>query len=170
SATLRGECTHAPSSRAAAAPGRRTHADDPLAPCATCPEYYIQLQKTRLDPNTTTCWRRSEITSSARSSPRSRVPVPATPHHGVIAMRGKRSLCVLLLGLLAPPALRAQGVGQITGVVTSSDVGAPLANATVTVQGTQRGALTADNGRYLILNVPVGEHVVEVQLIGYTTQ
>lgn len=85
-------------------------------------------------------------------------------------MRGKRSLCVLLLGLLAPPALRAQGVGQITGVVTSSDVGAPLANATVTVQGTQLGALTADNGRYLILNVPVGEHVVEVQLIGYTTQ
>src|SRR5690606_7326856 len=36
---------HAPSRRAAAAPGRRTRADDPLAPCATRPEYYIQLQR-----------------------------------------------------------------------------------------------------------------------------
>ncbi len=84
-------------------------------------------------------------------------------------MRGKRSLCVLLLGLLAPPALQAQGTGQVTGVVTS-DMGVPLANATVTVVGTQLGALTSENGRYLILNVPAGEHVIEVQLIGYATQ
>ncbi|HEX6938082.1 MAG TPA: SusC/RagA family TonB-linked outer membrane protein [Longimicrobiales bacterium] len=84
-------------------------------------------------------------------------------------MRAKHCLCALLLGLLAPPALDAQSVGQITGVVTS-DAGVPLQNATVVVQGTQLGAVTSSNGRYVILNVPAGQHVVEVSLIGYATQ
>ncbi|HEX7119582.1 MAG TPA: SusC/RagA family TonB-linked outer membrane protein [Longimicrobiales bacterium] len=84
-------------------------------------------------------------------------------------MRAKHCLCVLLLGLLAPPALRAQSAGQITGVVTSA-AGAPLPNATVAVQGTELGAVTQANGRYLILNVPAGEYTLEVTLIGYATQ
>jgi TonB-linked SusC/RagA family outer membrane protein len=74
--------------------------------------------------------------------------------------------CTLLLGLLVPLALEAQATGQITGVVTS-DLRQPLAGVQIVVRGTTLGAVTADNGRYLILNVPAGDHMLDVSFLGF---
>ncbi|MHC5035452.1 MAG: TonB-dependent receptor, partial [Planctomycetota bacterium] len=72
-----------------------------------------------------------------------------------------------LLGGNAAPAY-AQ-VGKVTGVVTDATTGEVLAGVQVYIEGTGRGALSADNGRYFILNVPPGTYVLVAEIIGYAT-
>ncbi|HEY8483321.1 MAG TPA: TonB-dependent receptor [Longimicrobiales bacterium] len=80
------------------------------------------------------------------------------------------SALLLLLGLSLPPVVWAQGgAGRITGVVTD-DGGQPLSGASVVVEGTQLGALTDSNGRFLIAGVPSGTYRVTVSLLGYETR
>ena len=82
-----------------------------------------------------------------------------------------RALLLLLafVGLAANAApVRAQATGRITGVVRASDGQRPLVGAQVFVAGTRMGTLTNSDGRYLILNVPVGTHEVRVTTIGYS--
>ena len=76
-------------------------------------------------------------------------------------------LGVALALLLAAAPLLGQQTGQITGTVTSSGTGDPLGEVQVSVTGTGLGGLTNQDGRFLILNVPVGQHEVSAQLIGY---
>ena len=57
--------------------------------------------------------------------------------------------------LLLAPSLGAQ---QITGRVTNSQTGASLAAVQVFIAGSGIGALSQQNGRYLLLNGPVGTH------------
>ena len=86
--------------------------------------------------------------------------------------RARRSRCAwtpaLALALVLFPSgpLLAQ-TGQITGTVTSVGTALPLADVLVSVRGTQLSGQTNQDGRFLILNVPAGEHQVEAQLIGY---
>lgn len=63
------------------------------------------------------------------------------------------------------PAQQSQGT--ISGIVTDSTSGAPLANASVQVVGTDQVAVTDNAGRFLISNVPAGTQTVRVGLIGY---
>ena len=63
-----------------------------------------------------------------------------------------RSAFVLAL-LLAVPGIGAQ---QVTGRVTNQLTGEPLAAVQVFIAGSGLGALTQQNGRYLLLNVPAG--------------
>jgi len=70
---------------------------------------------------------------------------------------------------LASPAAAQQPVGTITGQVTSRSA-APLSEVQVVIVGTQQGALTASNGRFLIQNVAPGTYQLQVIRIGYTTQ
>jgi len=72
------------------------------------------------------------------------------------------------MGLDALPA-SAQVTGRITGVVRAAETQRPLAGAQVYIQGTRIGALANNEGRFLILNVPPGTHVVRVELLGYAT-
>lgn len=72
--------------------------------------------------------------------------------------------CALLLNL---PADAAAQVGKLTGVVVDASTGEPLAGAHVFIEGTGRGTLTAENGRYFIVNVPVATYGVVAELIGY---
>ena len=58
-------------------------------------------------------------------------------------------LTVLLILLVIAPALGAQ---QITGRVTNGQTGEPLAAVQVFIAGSGIGALTQQNGRYLLLN------------------
>jgi len=58
--------------------------------------------------------------------------------------------------------------GKIYGVVTDKDTGSPLPGANVLVVGTNKGAATDMNGRYLILNVPAGVYTLRCQFIGYS--
>ncbi|MDA0329951.1 MAG: SusC/RagA family TonB-linked outer membrane protein [Gemmatimonadetes bacterium] len=74
-------------------------------------------------------------------------------------------LAFALVGASAP-ALQAQ-TGQITGNVTNAASGAALGEVQVFLEGRQLGTLTRSDGRYLILNVPVGAYQVTAQRIGF---
>jgi hypothetical protein len=76
----------------------------------------------------------------------------------------KRIALVLLL-LCLPVIAFGQTSGKISGTVASD--GQPLAGANVLVKGTTYGAATDEDGRYYILDVPVGTYEVEAQYIGY---
>ena len=79
-----------------------------------------------------------------------------------------RVLIALLIGLaLAPAAALAQATGTITGRVTDRATGQPLSGVQVFVTGTQRGALSGQNGQYRVTGVPTGAHTVRASIVGY---
>lgn len=79
----------------------------------------------------------------------------------------RSALAAPLLALAFPLAAAAQGTGQIAGRVLDSRSGRPLPAARVAVQGTQLAASTTVDGRYLLRNVPAGEHTLAVTLLSY---
>ncbi|MBI4542952.1 MAG: carboxypeptidase regulatory-like domain-containing protein, partial [Gemmatimonadetes bacterium] len=85
----------------------------------------------------------------------------------------RRTLLVAALGAFALLAIAAsasaQAVGSITGLVTDQQSGQPLEGVQVYVPQLNRGTLTQSNGRYFIINVPVGTYSVEARMIGYAT-
>lgn len=68
---------------------------------------------------------------------------------------------------LLPTLGFAQERGRIAGQVVDESTGQPLVGAQVFVGGTGLGAITNQDGRYLISNVPAGVREVRVSLIGY---
>lgn len=70
-----------------------------------------------------------------------------------------------LLAFTAVPAL-AQ-TGGLIGEVVGGTSGLPLGDVQVTVEGTGLGVLTNGQGRFLLLNVPVGQHTIVTTLIGF---
>ena len=68
---------------------------------------------------------------------------------------------------VAGPAAAAAQEGSITGRVTDAASGQPLEAVQVFIQGSNIGSLTNPDGRYLILNVPLGERTVSAVLLGY---
>lgn len=79
-------------------------------------------------------------------------------------MRSWKALLALALATAAP--LEAQNAGRVTGVVRN-ELGQPLASANVVVQGTRIGGLTGEDGRYVLMEVPLGAQTVVAALIGY---
>ena len=87
-----------------------------------------------------------------------------------------RSLGIPLIGLLCLTAPAAQvrsqeagPTGTVSGTVTNEQ-GAPLAGVQVTVEGTGLGAVSQDNGQYVITHVPVGPRTIRVRSVGYRPQ
>ncbi len=78
----------------------------------------------------------------------------------------RRWIMLLGLSLISAGTAAAQATGRIAGAVTV-DSGRPLPNVTVSVSGTSLGAITDANGRYSIVNVPVGVRSVQARLLGY---
>ena len=72
---------------------------------------------------------------------------------------------IALASVAASPALAQTGI--ISGQVVDAASKRPLSDAHVLVVGAGVGQLTNSSGRYVLLNVPAGEHVVRVTLIGY---
>ncbi|MBW3553857.1 MAG: SusC/RagA family TonB-linked outer membrane protein, partial [Gemmatimonadetes bacterium] len=72
-----------------------------------------------------------------------------------------------LITLLLAGAPAAAQAGQLQGTVVSATTEEPLAGAQVFLEGTSLGALSNDDGRFLLLNVPTGDYTVTVRLIGY---
>jgi TonB-linked SusC/RagA family outer membrane protein len=68
-----------------------------------------------------------------------------------------------------PWAAAAQQTGGITGRIVDID-GQPLSDAQVAVQGTTLGTISNPDGRFLLLNVPVGIFQVNAQLLGFGTR
>ena len=79
-------------------------------------------------------------------------------------MRSRHCLYALFALLLWLPQLGAQ---QITGTVRDQRTGQPMAAVQIFIAGSGIGALSQQNGRYLLLNVPVGTQTITAQRIGY---
>jgi outer membrane receptor protein involved in Fe transport len=80
------------------------------------------------------------------------------------------SLIVFAILFAIPYSSSAQTSGSIGGVVTDAADGSPLPGATIQVEGTSLGAVTDENGAYIILNVQVGTYNVTASYIGYDTK
>jgi TonB-dependent starch-binding outer membrane protein SusC len=86
-------------------------------------------------------------------------------------MRLIRHLAVLMVCLAAAVAeVGAQATGTVTGRVTSQQTGQPVANAQVTIVGSNRGTLTDARGMFQLVGVPAGAHQVRVASIGYRAE
>ncbi|MGD8699719.1 MAG: TonB-dependent receptor, partial [Gemmatimonadales bacterium] len=81
------------------------------------------------------------------------------------AMRHLLLAAALLLG--ATPVW-AQ-TGKVTGVVTDAQTGEPIAGVQIYIEELERGVLTQENGRYFLINLPVGNYTVVAEIIGYAT-
>jgi TonB-dependent SusC/RagA subfamily outer membrane receptor len=82
------------------------------------------------------------------------------------ARRWWTAAAALALVVCSTAPLLAQ-TGQINGTITSTGTGRPLPDVQVSVTGTRLGAVTNQDGRFVIANVPAGERQVVAQLIGY---
>jgi hypothetical protein len=89
------------------------------------------------------------------------------------AARYRRAMLVLALVAAANHTGRAQSVGapsvrrvgMIDGVVSDTAL-APIANATVSILGTELRVVTGENGRFRIAQLPLGTYFVFVRRIG----
>ena len=82
----------------------------------------------------------------------------------VSAAAGLVALLALTAGTAAP-ALAQTGV--IQGQVVDASSRRPLSDAQILIVGTGVGQISNSSGRFVLLNVPAGEQVVRVALIGY---
>ena len=57
--------------------------------------------------------------------------------------------------------------GKISGTVVDRETGEGLPTVAVQISGTSMGALTDVDGKYMILNVPVGTYDIKAELVGY---
>lgn len=67
-------------------------------------------------------------------------------------------------------SLQAGTTGKIAGTVKDAETGEVLPGVNVTIEGTTMGAATDMQGRYFILNVPVGRYSLKATSMGYTIQ
>jgi TonB-dependent starch-binding outer membrane protein SusC len=81
-------------------------------------------------------------------------------------MRNYAVLLALLCALAAPDMLYAQ-TGQVTGRIVSAETDQPLIDAQVFVVGTNRSAMSNQEGRFVITGVPAGRQQIRVSLVGY---
>jgi len=59
--------------------------------------------------------------------------------------------------------------GKISGKVVDAQTGEPLLGANITIENTNLGAATLEDGSYYILNIPPGTYKVKASYIGYET-
>jgi TonB-linked SusC/RagA family outer membrane protein len=81
-----------------------------------------------------------------------------------------RILIAVLIGAVAygsPEIAEARQTGTISGQVVEQETRRPLGGVEVTVAATRLSAMTNEEGRYVLTNVPAGQRQVRVQLIGY---
>jgi TonB-linked SusC/RagA family outer membrane protein len=76
------------------------------------------------------------------------------------------AVCLAVPVLPAPGSAQGTG-GAITGRITAEDTGQPLQGVSVSVVGTQWGAVSTQEGRYVISGVAPGTYRLVVSLLGY---
>ena len=72
--------------------------------------------------------------------------------------------------LFYPLSSHAQSTGSIGGQIVDAKEHTPLVGAVVKIQGSNVGAVTNDNGEYIILNVDVNTYNIEASYIGYESR
>jgi hypothetical protein len=75
----------------------------------------------------------------------------------------------LAWSLAAAEAATAQTTGRVFGRIVSSDADRPLAGVLVSVVGLPVRAQTAENGRFVLVGVPVGRRSIRVSFLGHRT-
>jgi TonB-dependent starch-binding outer membrane protein SusC len=91
----------------------------------------------------------------------------AGDHRSCFPSRAVLAGVALALALAAPVAGQT---GTVSGRVTESGSNAPMIAAQVSLVNTSLGSLTGQDGRYTIMNVPVGTYSVRVERLGFGTQ
>lgn len=76
------------------------------------------------------------------------------------------SVAVVVSLTLLSPIARAGTTGKLTGLI-KSDKGQPIAGANVRIEGLRIGALSDDEGRFLMIGIPAGEYGVRVNMMGF---
>ena len=66
-------------------------------------------------------------------------------------------------------SLAYSNTGKVSGKVTDSITGNPLAGVNVFLDNTPYGAATDEFGEYIILNVPPGDYTLRATYIGYAS-
>ncbi len=84
-------------------------------------------------------------------------------------MRFKLLLLIGVLTVLLASTAFGAVTGKITGQITDVETKEALIGVTVSVMGTNLGAITDLDGNYIILNVPVGDYVLSISAVGYAT-
>lgn len=82
------------------------------------------------------------------------------------ATRVSAALAVVFLAVAPRPAAGQDPAPALAGVVRDT-AGNPIANARVTVLGTDQTALTGSDGRYAFSNIPEGRYAVRAQVTGF---
>ncbi len=82
-------------------------------------------------------------------------------------LRGGLVLALAAMLGWAPTPIAAQATGQLVGTVRDAATQRPLEAVQVYIGGTGIGALTNAAGRFLLLNVPAGEHSLVAEIVGY---
>jgi TonB-linked SusC/RagA family outer membrane protein len=77
---------------------------------------------------------------------------------------------VLALTLVAAASLGAQSTGTISGRVVDSASRQPLSAVSLRIVGTQRGAMTRDDGTFSLAGVPAGAQRIRASRIGFAPQ
>ena len=95
----------------------------------------------------------------------SMVPTGSRAWNAIRASHRCGALLVALLGLL-PVGGEAQVTGSVTGQIVSEGDLNPLSGVQVLIEGTSVGGITNNAGRFLLVNVPVGEITVSATMIG----
>jgi iron complex outermembrane receptor protein len=75
----------------------------------------------------------------------------------------------LVVGLFPARAVAQTPAANIVGTVVAAANGAPVHGAAVSVDSVAEGVVTRTDGRFVLVGVPEGLHVVEVSILGYLT-
>jgi TonB-linked SusC/RagA family outer membrane protein len=92
---------------------------------------------------------------------------PARRVPSVVALAALAALVAPLAPGAGSVAGQAAPLGTVTGTVRSAESREPLPAVTLTVSGTQLGAITGADGRFTIANVPAGTQQVVARRLGY---
>src|SRR5262245_65012904 len=89
--------------------------------------------------------------------------LPALLGHSILHV----ILLVILLAAAAVPGAFAQSTGTIKGKMIDKDTKGPLPFGNVVVVGTTLGAMTREDGTFVLPNVPVGVYQIKASYLGY---
>lgn len=93
----------------------------------------------------------------------------------LLSLRPSSLVLALLFALAAfgPTSLRAQDPApervEVTGVVADIESNQPISGAIVELPGAGRRAVTNAQGRFVLLDVPAGEQLWRIRMLGYAT-
>ncbi len=79
-------------------------------------------------------------------------------------------ILIMLLFFSTSGILNAQVKSRMMGLVKDAQTGEALLGANVILKGTTLGAASDLDGKFIIINVPVGTFTVQVSMVGYATQ